>query len=449
MYSRDLTHTSPTLQHKLSQLYQLNRGRTGLCLAFRSAYLNLLERLGAPHRRLPPCVHIAGTNGKGSTLAVLTGVMEAADLTVHRYTSPHLITFNERIYLAGRDIDDAVLEPFIDEALHAAGDTTLSFFEVTTALAFAAFARHTADVVLLETGLGGRLDCTNVLRAPAVTVITRIGLDHQAELGDSLAEIAYEKAGILKPGKPCIVAPQEPGALTIIEARAWAIGARLYKAGKEWDVHQGEQPGRLAFRWRDTHYSLPVPALTGAHQVINAGTALAAFCLLCEEEGLRVTKAHLSAGLQKCTWPARLQRITARIPDCPDGWDIWLDGGHNIDAAYALRDHIAQWKQEKPDRPVHLICGMMPHKRPEPFLEILTPCISSLTLIPVDGHTDSAKHSLNALRTCAGSLSFVCQANTQDALSGLFQNVKTPGIALICGSLYLAGDVLKTFPRAQ
>ena len=283
MQAADARHANPRLAAKLQSLYGLRgsplTGIDAIDLSIRPPFYELLRRLGDPHKHLPPTIHVAGTNGKGSTIAFMRAILEAAGYRVHVYTSPHLVRFNERIVLAGREIADDLLEALLDEAIAVNGDLAQTFFEIKTAMAFAAFARQPADILLLEVGMGGRLDSTNVIENPAVTVITPIGLDHQEFLGPDVAAIAGEKAGIMKPGVPCVVVSQDdPATEAVFTERAAALGAPLLRAGREWRTEAVADGFNFHFAGRTI--ALPPPALAGAHQVANAGTAIASLqCL--------------------------------------------------------------------------------------------------------------------------------------------------------------------------
>ncbi len=321
----------------------------------------LLAALGNPQDALPPVVHVAGTNGKGSTVATLRACLEAAGYRVHAYTSPHLVRFHERIRLAGRLIDEDALLALLEECERVNGGTPITYFEITTAAALLAFARNPADIVLLETGLGGRLDATNVIQRPAATAITPISLDHQAFLGDTIAAIAGEKAGILKPGAPAVVAPQPPEAEAVIEARAAGLDAPLLRWRREWRCEAAGDGMRYAGpRWR---LDLPLPSLAGAHQIVNAGTAIACLEALAE---FSLPPEAIAAGLRHIEWPARLQRLGRGplVAMLPAGWELWLDGGHNPGAGAVLAAAVALWR----DRPLHLIVGMLNTKDAAGFL---------------------------------------------------------------------------------
>ncbi|MFL7904123.1 bifunctional folylpolyglutamate synthase/dihydrofolate synthase [Azospirillum argentinense] len=396
----------------------------------------LLAALGHPERRLPPVVHVAGTNGKGSTLAFLRAMLEAAGLRVHVYTSPHLVRFHERIRLAGTLIDDDRLAALLEECEAANGGGPITFFEVTTVAALLAFAREPADVVLLETGLGGRLDATNVVDRPAVTAITRISYDHRQFLGDTLEAIAGEKAGIFKPGVPAVIFPQpaEEAARTLA-IRAETVGAPV----PGWSVTPTE--GGFRFESDRRRIELPLPGLAGAHQIVNAGVALA--CL--DHLPVKVDDAAVRRGLAAVEWPARLQRLT-RGPlaeALPAGWDLWLDGGHNDSAGEVLAIQAARWAEEEPKRPLLLVYGMLASKEPREFLGPLAPFVTVARTVAIPGEEASlpAEDTAAATRAC-GIADSAAAADVGSALEDLTGRVDGPARVLICGSLYLAGTVL-------
>ncbi|NUB34295.1 bifunctional folylpolyglutamate synthase/dihydrofolate synthase [Azospirillum brasilense] len=396
----------------------------------------LLAALGHPERRLPPVVHVAGTNGKGSTLAFLRAMLEAAGLRVHVYTSPHLVRFHERIRLAGSLIDDDRLAALLEECEAANGGGPITFFEVTTVAALLAFAREPADVVLLETGLGGRLDATNVVDRPAVTAITRISYDHRQFLGDTLEAIAGEKAGIFKPGVPAVIFPQpaEEAARTLA-IRAETVGAPV----SGWSVTP--TAGGFRFESDRRRIELPLPGLAGAHQILNAGVALA--CL--DHLPVKVDDAAVGRGLAAVHWPARLQRLT-RGPlaeALPAGWDLWLDGGHNDSAGEVLAVQAAHWAEEEPQRPLLLVYGMLASKEPREFLGPLAPFVSAARTVAIPGEEASltAEDTAAATRAC-GIADSAAAADVGSALEDMTRRVEGPARVLICGSLYLAGTVL-------
>lgn len=435
MYRSDLAHANSSLAAKLEQLYGLRHRQQDLELSFRQPYLDLLHAFGDPHLHLPPVIHFAGTNGKGSTLAMIRAMLEAANLRVHSYTSPHLVRFNERIVLAGAPIADDELEALIDEALAYNDGQALSFFEITTAIAFAAFMRKPADILLLETGLGGRLDCTNVIAQPLLSVITAIGLDHQEFLGETLEAIATEKAGIMKAGAPCLVAHQRYACVTeLLRRSAEDKGCPFFTVGESWPW---QDRFRFAFQGQVSG-AYPQPALHGAHQLDNAATALCALQLL-QDRLPTLNRQACEAGLQRVTWPARLQDISAQCLPEGSGWQVFLDGGHNADAAQMLLDQIITWKKQDA-QPVHLICTMMRHKDARAFLTPLAGQASSITLVPLPDEPDSFKPDdvLNALP----ALPLHTAPSFDDALQTLTSQ-GAQGHILICGSLYLAGHVLQ------
>ncbi|MGE4326068.1 MAG: folylpolyglutamate synthase/dihydrofolate synthase family protein, partial [Pseudodonghicola sp.] len=308
----------------------------------------LLAALDNPQDRLPPVIHVAGTNGKGSTQAMIRAGLEGAGLVAHAYTSPHLARFHERIRVAGELISEPALSAVLDECYAANDGGSITYFEITTCAALLAFARTPADYTLLEVGLGGRLDATNVIAKPALTIITPVSIDHEAFLGDTLAKIAFEKAGILKRGVPCVVGPQEEEAMEVIEAQAARLGAPLIAHGQHWHVQR--EGDRLIYQDERGLLDLPLPNLPGAHQLQNAGAALAAL------RHLGLGEEACEAAVTRAYWPARLQRLkTGPLVEAAPGAELWLDGGHNPAAGIVLGAHL----QSLPKRPTHLICGML------------------------------------------------------------------------------------------
>lgn len=391
----------------------------------------LLAALDHPERQMPPVIHAAGTNGKGSTLAMLRAGYEGAGKTVHAYTSPHLARFHERIRVAGDLISEDALSAVLDECWDRNSGETITYFEITTCAAYLAFARTPADVALIETGLGGRLDATNVFDAPALTVITPISLDHQQFLGDTLAEIAGEKAGILKRGTPCVVGPQPDEVMAVIEARAARLGAPLLAYGQHWHVSQ--ERGRLVFQDETGLLDLPLPNLPGAHQIENAGAALAAL-------------RHLGMGADACEaavtsaeWPARMQRLTSGpLPALVPQAELWLDGGHNPAAGDALARHLSTL----PPRPVHLICGMLNTKDIAGYLRPLAAHADRLIALSIPGEANTLPAAETARVAATVGLPSQTAETVEDALTRIASDVPTARI-LICGSLYLAGEVLR------
>nr|WP_207186923.1 folylpolyglutamate synthase/dihydrofolate synthase family protein [Rhodovulum imhoffii] len=389
----------------------------------------LLTALDNPQTRLAPVVHIAGTNGKGSTLAMIRAGLEAAGQRVQAYTSPHLARFHERIRLTDGLIAEEALSAVLEDCSRANGATPITYFEITTAAALLAFSRNPADYTLLEVGLGGRLDATNVVDRPALTVITPVSIDHQHYLGTTLAEIAAEKAGILKRGVPCIVAPQADPALDVIEARAARLDAPLMTFGQHW--HVGEDRGRLIYQDEHGLLDLPLPRLIGAHQVFNAGTAIAALRRLGFDE------PAAEAAMTKADWPARLQRLR-HGPLTDSGAEVWLDGGHNPAAGAALAEALTRL----PPRPLHLVCGMLNTKDVRGYMRPLAGQAHSLTAVSIPGEAAT----LPASATAEAARDVGLPATTApDLLTAVRRIAKdNPGARiLICGSLYLAGQVLR------
>jgi dihydrofolate synthase/folylpolyglutamate synthase len=404
----------------------------------------LLDRLGRPQDHLPPVIHVAGTNGKGSTVAFLRAALEAAGYSVHTYTSPHLVRFNERIRIGGKGrgrlADDAMLIAAIEEVMRVNGSDPITFFEVTTAVALNLYARRPADFCLLEVGLGGRFDATNVVSAPLAAVISSISHDHAEFLGTDLAGIAAEKAGILKSGLPGIVAPQDRHALAMIELEAKAAGAPLFRHGTEYMAFA--ERGRLVYQDDYGLLDLPLPKLIGAHQVENAGLAVATL----RRAGVRLDAAALEAGLQNVDWPARMQRLKSGplVDEAPPGSDIWLDGGHNPGAGAAIAQAFAEIEDRDP-RPLVLICGMLTSKDPAGFFKPFAGLVRHAITVPVpmsdagfvpERLAEIAMQSDVPARACA---------DVRSALRALSADRGNPQPLriLICGSLYLAGSVLK------
>ena len=419
------TSSDPAVQIQLDRLNALALPQGGLGLAKMRV---LMERLEHPERRLPPVFHIAGTNGKGSTAAFLRAMLEADGKRVHAYTSPHLVRFNERIRIAGTLIDDALLGDLLAEVLDLTGDLGASFFEIGTAAAFLAFARTPADACIVEVGLGGRLDATNLIPAPAVTGIAALGIDHEAFLlapedgtpADAMTRIAWEKAGIAKPGAPLVTQAYSVPMAEAIASVAQRVGAPLAPRGAGWDA--AVRADRLHYRDDWGTLGLPLPTLPGAHQADNAALAVA---MLRHQDVLAVTEEAMAVGIAEARWPARLQKLssgplTALLP----GTELWLDGGHNLNAGEALGAFF------RARRPVHLVIGMLANKNPDALLGYLTP--ESIIAVPVPGHES---HEAEAFRYARAA------PDVTAALRMLAD--AAPRTVLIAGSLYLAGDVLR------
>jgi dihydrofolate synthase / folylpolyglutamate synthase len=391
--------------------------------------LRLLELLGNPERRVPPVIHIAGTNGKGSTQAMIRAGLEAGGAKVHAYTSPHLARFHERIRLAGELITEPALAALLDECMVANGSDSITFFEITTCAAFLAFSRTPADWTLLEVGLGGRLDCTNVVDHPALTIITPVSLDHQQYLGDTLAEIAGEKAGILKRGVTCVVGPQAEDGLAVIEAKAARLGAPLLVHGQHWNAF--EDRGRLIFQDDNGLLDLPLPNLPGPHQIENAGAALMAL------RHLGVGDAE--AAVTKADWPARMQRLRhGPLVDSAPTVELWLDGGHNPAGGAAIAATLARM----PKRETHLICGMLNTKDIAGYLRPMAAEVNSLYAVSIPGEANTLPAEVTQAAAQAVGMTATTAPSVAEALASIARNAPQARV-LICGSLYLAGSVLR------
>ena len=397
----------------------------------------LLADMGDPQRALPPVVHIAGTNGKGSTLAMIRAGMAAEGKTAHAYTSPHLARFHERVRIAGELISEPDLAAVLEECERVNGERPITFFEITTVAAYVAFARSRADYTLLEVGLGGRLDATNVIDRPVLSVITPVSIDHQQYLGDTLAEIAFEKAGILKPGVPCAVGPQRQAAREVIEARAAELGAPLFIHGQDWMVRS--EHGRLVYEDTRGLLDLDPPALLGAHQFENAGLAVAGL------RALGFGESACRAALTDVVWPARMQRLT-RGPlaeRMPSGATLWLDGGHNAAAGEALAALAAELAARAP-APLWLIIGLLDTKAVEDFLRPLAPHAEGVVAVTIPDTKAAIPAGELAARARTAGLAAQPATSVAQALDAILARAPTaPLRVLICGSLYLAGSVLQ------
>ena len=404
----------------------------------------LLTKLGNPHHRVPPVVHIAGTNGKGSVTAYLKAMLEAAGRRVHVYTSPHLVRFHERIQLAAPDgrarpIGEEALVDVLVRTRAANGGDDITQFEITTAAAFLAFAEYEADALLLEVGLGGRLDATNVINRPALSVITAISLDHADKLGSTLPKIAREKAGILKPGVTAVISRQEDPALEVIKREAARVDARLVVGGEDFDVY--EQRGRLLVQRDGELLDLPLPALLGRHQIANAGTAVVAAL---ELDGFGLDEEAIGRGLVTVRWPARMQRLDGGpLPSLlRTGSELWLDGGHNPAAGQALAQTMADL-EDRSSKPLHLVVGMMGLKDAAGFLSPFRGLARHIVTVPIPGAQETP-YPPDRLAEVAGYVGFDAEAATSIEAALRRTDQIEPGVkrVLICGSLYLAGHVL-------
>lgn len=431
----------PEVKRQLERLASLSPGVDALGLDRIAA---LLDRLGHPERRLPPIFHVAGTNGKGSTCAFLRAAIEASGLTAHVYTSPHLVRFNERIRLAGKLIEDEQLAFLLGKVLDAADGIQPSFFEVTTVAAFLAFAAEPADACIIEVGLGGRLDATNIIPAPAICGIAQLGIDHQAFLGHRLEEIATEKAGIAKAGVP-LVTQHYPDALAnrIAEAASTAGAIWLPKGGK-WDAAVYQD--KLRYRDEAGRLDLPLPRLPGAHQATNAALAVA---MLRHQQEIVVGESALRAAMGWAEWPARLQQLEAGpLRDMlPASAELWLDGGHNPAAARAVADFFRA--HVPAERPFHIVFGLLANKDAQGVLKPFANRSITVHSVAVEGHPHHPPAELAATARAAGHNAVVAD-NVENALGWIARHADRtqPPIVLILGSLYLAGEVLRKNDQA-
>ena len=401
-----------------------------------------LSRLGDPQKRLPPIFHVAGTNGKGSTVAFLRAILEAAGHTVHVYTSPHLVRFNERIVVAGKEISDASLIDALTRTDKAMGDDMLTYFETTTCAAFLAFAETPADYAIIEVGLGGRLDATNVMEPPLSAIVTPVDLDHQSFLGDTLGEIAGEKAGIFRRGAPAVLSRQSADVMAALQDHAQKTRAPIYAFGEQWNVYS--EHGRLIYQDDDGLCDLSLPRLPGAHQIDNAGTAIAAI----RAAGINIDDAIISKGLMSAQWPARMQRLTKgplvelahkRLEQAPE---IWLDGGHNPHAGRAIASVMADF-EARSARPLVMISGMQANKDAIGYFAPFAGLARAVYCVAADHDGVMTPEEVANAASAAGLDAKPC-ASLNEAM-GLASANKTnePPRFLISGSLYLAGQVLR------
>jgi dihydrofolate synthase/folylpolyglutamate synthase len=394
--------------------------------------LRLLAALDNPQDKLPPVIHIAGTNGKGSTQAMIRAGLEAAGKTVHAYTSPHLARFHERIRLAGTLITEEALTAVLDECYAANRGENITYFEITTCAALLAFSRTPADYTLLEVGLGGRLDATNVIANPVATVITPVDLDHQQYLGDTLPEIAGEKAGIIKRRVPCIVGPQQEDGLAVIEAVAARNLAPLSIYGQHW--HASREAGRMVYQDEQGLLDLPLPNLPGLHQVQNAGGAIAVL------RALGFDAVACEGAVTGAQWPARMQRLkTGPLVEAAGQAELWLDGGHNPAAGVAL----AALLDELPKVPTYLVCGMLNTKDIEGFLRPLAPFVTALHAVSIPGEAATLPAATTAQAAQAVGITAAEAPDVETALRSIVAQDPQARV-LICGSLYLAGNILRS-----
>lgn len=398
----------------------------------------LLQQMDNPHLHLPPVIHVAGTNGKGSTVAFMRAILEAAGLAVHVYTSPHLQRFHERIRLAGELISEVELCACLLECERVNAGGPITFFEITTVAALLAFSRTPADILLLEVGLGGRLDTTNVIARAAVTVITPVDLDHQQFLGETLAEIAGEKAGILKPGTPAIIGPQKPAAAEVIEARAAKLGAPLLVHGQDWMTYA--EHGRLVFQYADGLLDLPLPALVGQHQLNNAGAAIAAVLALPD---FQIGSDAIARGLRTVEWPGRMQRLGdgPLLAALPAGAELWLDGAHNPAAAVVVASALAELEERHP-LPLYLVCAMLTTKDAHGFFAAFKGLARGVFTIAVPDAENCMTPDALADAASKAGLQVRTASDLAQALNEISSYSAAPPRVVICGSLYLVGHVL-------
>ena len=390
-----------------------------------------LNAVGDPHLRVPPVIHVAGTNGKGSTQAMIRAGIEAAGQSAHAYTSPHLARFHERIRVAGEIISEDRLSAYLDEVYAANGGGSITYFEITTVAAFLAFAREKADWTLLEVGLGGRHDATNVIAEPALTIITKIDLDHQQFLGDTIPEIAFQKAGIIKRNVPVVVGPQHDAALEVIEKEAQRFGAPVLAYGQHW--HVGQENGRMVYQDERGLLDLPLPNLRGPHQVGNAGMAIAAL------RHLGFDEAACEGAVTSAYWPARMQRLReGPLVDRAKRAELWLDGGHNPAAGKALAETL----EGLPKRPTHMICGMLSTKDVVGYLRPLAAHAETLHAVAIPGEAATLSAEDTAAAASDVGLETHVAASVSEALDDILSHTPDARV-LICGSLYLAGAILR------
>lgn len=402
----------------------------------------LMKRLDNPHKKIPPVIHIAGTNGKGSTTAFMRAIMEAAGYVAHVYTSPHLLNFNERIVLAGKEISNDYLTQIMEECRIATGDMMITFFEGTTAGAFLAFSKIKADVVLLETGMGGRLDATNIIDKPAMTVITPVSLDHMEYLGPTIANIAREKAGIMKKDVTCVVSLQNDEADEALQQEATKLGANLLSFGYDWIVEKTENG--MSFKSNEFDFpNLPRPSLVGDHQIINAGAAIAATLAL---EGFNIDEAAIRKGLQTAKWPARMQYIEGgKLNQLLPGWEIWVDGAHNEAGAQVLSCAL----DDLPDKPTYFICGFTKGRSASKFLTHLKGQAKFVCSVIIQTEPNAQNADSIALEAKDVGFDTAPFESVEDALDFISKNEVGAGRVVFCGSLYLASDAMKINSGAE
>ena len=401
---------------------------------------NLLNALDNPQKRLPPIIHVAGTNGKGSTIAILRSIQNAAGLSIHAYTSPHLVHLNERFIIAGKEITEKSLIQTLTECENANAGAEITFFEIITAAGLLAFSKIKADLLLLEVGLGGRFDATNVVSNPILSIITPISLDHQQYLGDTLEKIAYEKAGILKEKRPAIIGQQGPEALKVIKLKAEETGSPLFIFQRDWNIT--ETKSAIKFEVEGSTSYFEKPNLKGIHQIQNAGIAIAATHYL--KEVLPIKNGSIDQGLLTVKWPARLQKINEGplINILPTNVELWIDGGHNQNASLLIAHTIRNWKIKNPCLSIHMVFGCLSNREIKALLQPFIDIIDLVQTVRIPEQANSASRELVA--HTAKSMGF--RANPADTVTKAIKNIISLSagkrLILIYGSLYLSGSVL-------
>ncbi len=417
------------------------KGKNTICLGLERT-LNILEKLGNPHLALPPTIHVAGTNGKGSTIAFLKSILENAGYSVHRYTSPHLLNFNERIMLNGRDITDPELYRLMEDVRSRTEECDGTFFELTTAAAFYAFSRAKADFLLLETGLGGRLDSTNVIQNPLMTIITPIAFDHMEYLGTTLTSIASEKAGIIKPNSACVISWQYEEAMTQLLKITSEVRSHSYANKKDWDFYANEQGFIFEDFETNQSFQLPIPSLSGIHQIVNAATATAAALQLSND--YNISPNNIRHGLTHTYWPARMENMTKELQKIlPPGFELWMDGAHNNAGAEMLAHTIShKW----PKMPIYLINGRTGGRDISGFLNHFSNLTKDVYAVKVVSEPSGEEaQNIAAAANGSGFNGIACDS-IFDAISKISSH--TPGIIIVCGSLYLFADLKAAIGKA-
>ena len=395
----------------------------------------LLGLLGNPEKKLPPIVHVAGTNGKGSVIAMLNAILRCSGYDIHTYTSPHLINFNERITLCGHLIKDEIIQSILNECEQVNDGAPITFFEITTAAAFVAFNRVKADILLLEVGLGGRLDATNVV-SPLISAITSVSIDHQQFLGDTITEIAREKAGILKTKTPAIIGIQTQESLKVIEERAKKINVPIYRGNYEWEIKPTKNG--MIFHDETSSLHLPRPILLGDHQIDNAGIAVATAKHLSKDKFKKINSRSIIEGIKTTVWAGRMQQVT--WPGLASDWQLWLDGGHNSGASKAICSYIESWGNS----PVHIIIGMIETKNVKDFIIPIAKNSMSITTLAIPGQPASVDPSIMLSYLNSIDIDKRQAMDIKSAISQIHADFKnSPGRILVCGSLYLVGEALK------